>query len=261
MSQFDCPSAAALDRIKMEELPISPAARVSTRIVEIGGILAELIGFKGAATSGDLFSKLAEIAPAKDGANLLYFADWVVWDIRKLYELFGRNEQKWKEIEERARSERAGEVLSNATLHVPRTNVDSRLRRLAHIFANGLESGDLEPESTDDMMRAAVELSGWDVLVLANMYETQGRIVTYGYSSHKWSEQIGVIWENWHRIFGIAEGQHLRLRSALSRLQSAGFIAEIQTSFVKDGTLARQPFGLLEDGVRFFERIQEIGEG
>ncbi len=228
--------------------------------MEIGGILAELVGFKGAATSSDLFSKLAQVAPAKDGANLLYFAEWVVWDLRKLYELFRQNEQKWREIEERAKSEGAGEILSSATLHVPRTNVDSRLQRLAHIFANGLDSGDLEPESTDDMMRAAVELSEWDVFVLGKMYESQGRYVSFGYSSHQWSEQIGIIWEEWPRIFGIGENQHLRLRSALSRLQSAGLIAEVQTNFVKDGSLARQPFGLLGEGAKFFARIREIGK-
>jgi hypothetical protein len=35
-------------------------------------------------------------------------------------------------------------------------------------------------------------------------------------------------------------------------------IGEAQTNFVKDGSLARQAFGLLPEGKKFYERLQEI---
>jgi len=51
------------------------------------------------------------------------------------------------------------------------TSVKDRLKRLARIVVNGVKEGDLEPESLDDMMRAATELSEPDISLLKELYE------------------------------------------------------------------------------------------
>jgi hypothetical protein len=108
------------------------------------------------------------------------------------------------------------------------------------------------------MMRAAVELTGCDVVVLRKLYDSQKLLLSSPRWSSDWSEQVGHVWTDWGSIFGFGEEQHLKLRPSLSRLQSLGLIAEVQTNFVKDGSLARQAFGLLPDGKKFYERLQEI---
>lgn len=162
------------------------------------------------------------------------------------------------ELKRRIESDEFKEGLAAAVLQTQRTKQMARLKRLALILVNGAVANDLEPESLDDMLRAAVELTDWDIFVLGKMYESQKSFVLdRRYSSHEHSQQIGVIWENWTRIFGVNESQHLKVRAALARLQSVGFISEVQTNFVRDGSLARQPFGLMPEGLTFYERLRK----
>lgn len=258
MGQYDFPSATALDRLRSEDLPTSPAARLTAKIAEFGGTLAEAIGMKGASTAGALYSKLIESAPPKDEANLLYFAEWVVWDLKKLYELQQRNEGKWKEIEERIRSTETGIVLVNATLYVPRTNVASRLQRMAHIFVNGVNLGDLEPERTDDMMRAAIELNDIDLTILRRIYDRQVKLLEiHERLSSEWAQQVGHGWTN---DFACLDAEK-SARSSLSKLQSFGFVGRVTSNIVATGELRTQPYGLLPEGKVFCERIQEVAKG
>lgn len=163
------------------------------------------------------------------------------------------------EIKRRLESKEFKDAMASASLQALRTTQRDRLKRLALILANGVKDGDLKPEGTDDMMRAAVELTDWDIFVLSKMYDSQKGVLSGRRWSHDWSEQVGRIWTNWNQIFGVGEDEHLKLRSAFSRLQSVGLIAEAQTNFVKDGSLARQAFGLLPEGKGFYERLQGIG--
>jgi hypothetical protein len=258
MGQFDFPSAAALDRLKKDEAPVSPGTRLSASIARIGGTLVEAIGFKGASAAGDLYAQLTDVAPDKDSANLLYFAEWVVWDIRKLYEI---SDEIRKLVEERIRTESAGQVLANATLYVPRTNIETRLQRLAHIFANGLRCGELEPESTDDMMRAAVELKEADVALLSKIYESQISLLNQqlrvpGQSPDGWHGNIQSVWRDFVNHGGLNPQEHLSYRSSFSRLESLGLIQYLNSA----GTygVGRDIYALLAEGKRFCERVSKI---
>lgn len=253
MSQFDSSSAAALAQIKLDvSLPVDAAV---SRVAGIGSRLLELGGFLGAATLNDLIQELKKLAANKDEANLVYFGEALVDDISRLYRL---NDEMRKTADELLKGKEFHQAVENATLHITRTNVEVRIQRVAILITNGVKLRDLEPDSLDDMMRAAVELTEWDIFVLGKMYDSQKQILLNQNWSHNWSEQVGNTWTNWNAIFGVGEQQHLKLRSALARLQSIGLIAEVQTNFVKDGSLARQAFGLLPEGKRFFERISEI---
>ncbi len=162
------------------------------------------------------------------------------------------------EIKSRIESPEFKNGMASASLQALRTTQGDRLKRLALILANGVKEGDLGSEVLDDMMRAAVELTDWDVFVLGKMYESQKHLLSNHTSSFDWSQQVGHVWVDWNRILNLGEDQHLKVRSALSRLQSVGLVAEAQTNFVKDGSLARQAFGLLPEGKKFYERLQEI---
>ena len=175
MEQFEFNSAAALDRLEKEELFGSWTGELASNIALIGGILAELAGASSAAAFGHLYRDV-EGTRGRERArlNLVYFGRAVVVDIRRLYRL---SEEVRRAVEENLKKKEAGEVLANATLYVPRTNVESRIRRLTHIFANGVRTGELEPESTDDMLRAVVELKEADVIMLGKIYESQSAFI------------------------------------------------------------------------------------
>lgn len=256
MGQFDSASEAALARLKSEGLSASGVDKAASSVVSVGSKLLELAGLAGAATLADLILLLKGLAASKDEANLVYFGEALVEDIRCLYRM---NSETRLLVEDQIKSKAFDQAVANATLHITRTNVEVRLNRVALLIANGVRNRDLEQESLDDMMRAAVELTTWDIEVLGKIYESQKHLVASRMWSSEWSGQVGHVWSNWGSIFGLGEDQHIRLRSALSRLQSIGLIAEVQTNFARDGSLARQAFGLLPEGKKFYERLQEIG--
>jgi hypothetical protein len=255
MGQFDSPAEAALERLKSESLSSSPVEEKVDKLLTLGGIILEAVGVKGASGSTRFFTTLKNLAANKDEGNLIYFGDALNDDIRRLYRLYESLKQRF---DERLSSPEFTAVVANATLYITRTNVESRLKRLAHLITNGVKEDDLEPESLDDMMRAAVELTDWDVIVLGKMFESQKQILSNRNSSYDWSTNVGHIWSDWGRVFSLGEEQHIKLRPSLSRLQSLGLIAEAQTNFTKDGSLARQAFGLLPEGMKLYERLQEI---
>jgi hypothetical protein len=255
MGQFDLETDAALTQISWEELSKTPGGEFA----EIIGDLIALTGVAGplavAGGATNLLLKVRRLAGASYTSNLIYTITAVRNDLRTLYE---RNEQLRNRIESLPTDPKYAEAISALALCAMHTSVKDRLKRLARIVVNGVKEDDLEPESLDDMMRAAVELTDWDVFILGKMYESQKNLLANRNWSSGWSEQVGHIWTDWNRIFGLAEDQHLKIRSALSRLQSVGLIAEAQTNFVKDGSLARQAFGLLPEGKKFYEQLQEI---
>jgi len=255
MGQFDSPTEAALARIKSESLASSSVNGAVDKVANLGGFILELIGVTGASGGIDFLTALKNLAADKDESNLIYFGDALIDDIRRLYRLHKELKQQFDEC---INSPEFSAVVANATLHITRTNVVSRLKRLAHLITNGVNESDIEPESLDDMMRAAVELTDWDIIVLGKMYKSQKQLLSNPNGSSDWSEQVGLNWTNWGIIFGIGENQHLKIRPSLARLQSLGLIAEAQTHFVKDGSLATQAYGLLLEGKKFYERLQEI---
>lgn len=253
MGQFDLQTDAALGQINYEELSKSPGG-------EFAAVVGDLLALNGAggplaAVGGisNLLLRIRKLAGASYASNLIYAVTAVRNDLADLY-------AKHSELRERIKSlpsdPRFAEAVSSLALQAMHTSIRARLSRLARIIVNGVKENDLEPESLDDMMRAAASLTEWDFEVLGRMCSSQKSLVSSRRMSFEWSEQVGHIWTNWNNVFGIGEDQHLRLRGALSRLQSLGLIAEVQTNFVKDGSLARQAYGLLPEGERLYERLK-----
>ena len=85
MRQFDSPTEAALTQLKIEHAAISPVDVVVERVAGIASKILELAGFQGASVTSDLVFSLKGIAATKDEGNLIYFAEALVDDIRRLY--------------------------------------------------------------------------------------------------------------------------------------------------------------------------------
>ncbi|MGA2252824.1 hypothetical protein [Terracidiphilus sp.] len=254
MGQFDSPSEGALSRLKSESLSASVVDNPASSLASIGAKILELAAFTGISTLTDLLLTLKSIAAGKDEANLIYFGEALVDDFRRLYRL---NEETRRILKDQLSSKEFDQAVANATLHIVRTNVEVRLKRLANLLANGVKSQDLEPESLDDMMRAAVELKDRDIELLKKLYKSQvGLLTSQQALSSDWSQQVAASWAN---NFSFLDASNSRdARSSLMRLQSVGLVQEVRTMMTPTGRAAAQPFGLLPDGMKFYERLQEI---
>lgn len=260
MGQFDLETDAALLQLNFEELSTTPGGEFA----EIISDLLALIGTGGlwavAGGASNLLLKVRKLAGASYASNLIFAITIVRNDLKDLYE-------KHAELRERIESLRTdpkfAEAISALALRAMQTSVKGRLNRLARIVVNGVKDGDLEPESLDDMMRAAVELTEHDILVLRSIYEMQVYFFTPAEMEKPYNFRIDAIrsrWKTWWEQEGTAylvDGG-AAFRSSTVRLQSTELIAAIGLVHVLTGPSVND-FELLFDGKKFYERLQEIG--
>jgi hypothetical protein len=129
---------------------------------------------------------------------------------------------------------------------------------------NGVKENDLKPESLDDMMRAAVELTDDDINVLGLIYEMQNHLFSPQDMRKEYRFRIDAIrslwvqhWDNQaHSSYQGIRG--LAFNSSCSRLQSAGLMSSIGTKTILRGPTMHD-YELLPEGKKFYERLQEIG--
>ena len=225
------------------------AVGLATGSVAIGNI-AKAFGIARRFTSGVGVATLEE--------NLNHLGDATEAALSRVEKNLDAQGVRIGEIERRLNSEEFLEGIKAATLQAQRTKDKKRLERMALILANGVAENDLEPESLDDMMRAAAELRDADIGLLGKIYETQsGLMKNQKYSSSEWSLQIGYGWVQ--SFQWLDSPQHLGARASLARLQALGLITQVETNIARNGFIAHQPFGLLTEGKKFYERLQEIG--
>ena len=159
-------------------------------------------------------------------------------------------------FQRRIESEQFSKYLASGVLQTQRTTQESRLKRMAWIIANGLKENDLDLESGDDMMRAAVELKDADIALLARIYGLQAFIIRDGTSSdadrlHRiatdWTARTKLNPENGGIDSAASRGSIVRLQAqAFVQIRTPGFDAGAEIVV------------LMEDGARFFERVQEV---
>jgi hypothetical protein len=254
MGQFDSPGEAALARLKNEALSLSAVDGVVDKVSGLGGIILEAVGFKGASGAVKFLSTLKSLAADKDEGNLIYFGEALIDDIRRLYRLYENLKQRF---DENVNSSAFDAVVANATLHITRTNIESRLKRLAHLIANGVKEDDLGPEGLDDMMRAAVELKDADVVLLGKIYDSQKSLIKQrGLNPSNWFGQIQTYWNAFVDSGALDASKHLVYRSSFSRLESHGLIQKFRE--ISTAGVGLEPYALLEEGLKFYERLQEI---
>jgi hypothetical protein len=119
-------------------------------------------------------------------------------------------------------------------------------------LANSVEANSLDPDTIDDLARAAVELNDWDIQLLNDVRECEVTFTDAAGYLFMW-------WQEYWRTFPAKypKRTHRAAAGSLGRLQSFGFI------YGAEGTsLAASPVSVLyrlsEDGERFLRRIEAI---
>jgi hypothetical protein len=120
------------------------------------------------------------------------------------------------------------------------------------ILANSVEADNLDPDTIDDLARAAVELTDWDIQLLNDVRECEATFTDASGYLFMW-------WQEYWRTFPTKypKRTHRAAAGSLGRLQSFGFI------YGAEGTsLAASPVSVLyrlsEDGERFLKRIEAL---
>jgi hypothetical protein len=248
MGQFDLETDAVLTQLNYEDLSKTPGGEFA----EVVGDLLALTGIAGplAAAGGasNFFLKLRRLAGASYASNLIYAINAVRNDLKTLYE---RDAELRERVESLQTDPKFAEAISAVALRAMQTSVKQRLSRLARIVVNGVKEGDLEPESLDDMMRAAVELKALDLQLLGDIYRALPNI------SHEL--QLYMFWENyWKEAPAKYAGKSIgSIASGFERLESHGLIFRLRRN-APDGSPTGNIHQITDDGKKFYQRLQEI---
>jgi hypothetical protein len=246
MRQFESLSKSPVGPLLTGVETVAQAASLVTS-APIAGVIAKSLGIAKRFTSGLGVATLDE--------NIDHLGRATEMAISRVSEKF---EAEASQIQERIESPEFLEGVSAAVLQAQRTKQKKRLERMAWILANGVAENDLEPESLDDMMRAALELKERDVLALGLICSRQAKILS---DAEKWPQHwFDSVRKDW-QASGLNESgksDHVGLKSSLSRLAAFGFIIAIPPATTTNSP-GREPFALLREGKRFYERLQEIG--
>ncbi len=192
-----------------------------------------------------LFAKLTEEAILRHEERLIFLEA-----VPKEAEKFQR----------RAESKEFLQLLASGVLQTQRTTQENRLRRMAWIIANGVSEGDLDPESGDDMMRVAVELKDADITLLGKIFVSQRSLLQQqrGRDTTYWFGELQGVWDEFVKSGALDARNHLVYRSSFSRLESRGLIQKFRE--ISTAGVGLEPYVLLEEGLKFYERLQEISD-
>jgi hypothetical protein len=168
------------------------------------------------------------------------------------------HESEQKRFEERIRSQEAETARLSALFHGLRSSDPQKHRRLGALTVACIFADDMLPERLDDVMRAGVELSESDIFLLGRIYKLQVHIIRDSTSSD--SDRLQRITSDWTTRTKLkSENGGIELskcRGSLARLQAQAFL-QLRTPGFDAGA---EIVVLLEDGARFYERLQETGK-
>ncbi len=259
MGQYDLATEAALSQLKSDELAKTPGGE----FVDLVNDLLSLVGVKGptgiASGASNLLLKVRRLAGASYADNLIFAISAVRDDLKSLYKKHAELRERIESLENEPKFIEAISALALRAMH---TSVKDRLKRLARIVVNGVKENDLEPESLDDMMRAAVELTEKDLLELGVFCFRQTKILAVAESSPmQWHENVRNDWQQ-RTIANSVAFRERRLSyldhiGSCPRLAAFGFIVAISprgTSNSPEDT----PYALLPQGKQYYERLQDI---
>jgi len=256
MGQFDSATGAALKQLNFEQMSKTPGGEFA----EIIGDLMALSGVAGplaiAGAASNLLLKIRGLAGASYASNLIFAITAVSEDLKTLRETHAELRAR---IDALPTNPKFAEAIGALALRAMHTSVKDRLKRLAHIVVNGVKEDDLEQEGLDDMMRAAVELNGEDIIFLGNLYKWQKQILSEKrMTPDKWFSDIQRAHNNLVESGVLNPAEHLKYRSSYSRLESLGLIQEIP-SITNHYGVGYDLYALLMEGKTCYERLQEIG--
>lgn len=274
MNQFDDEFAARQNRRLMESLHESP---VTSRIVDVADATSA-----AAAAGSVLVPPLATaLVPAGIGAAVLGAfgralrlgkptAEKMVENlesdtdnqVRRIWNQLDRDSERQCQFEVRLNSNEAQVAMLNEFFHGLRTSDRAKHSRLAIVTVNSIFEGDMDEESLDTVMRAAVELKQYDLELLAEIYDMQVRIIV---TDHWAAKDVGEKWnilaaywqtywdQNLKKYRGL-EGS--RFIGSFSRLEALGMIAPGPNRSSASSPVATC-YLLLPDGIKLHQRLKE----
>jgi len=243
--------AADNQRRELEELHKAPGARIvaavktAISIVPGGGPLANAIG---------LSTIMMEMGVSTVAENIDFLGRATADALARIERRLEAQGITVEEIAKRYSRPEFAASLEAAILQTQRTRQRERLIRLASILGHSVEVDEIDPETIDDLARAAVELTDWDVQLLKDLRECESTYTdASGYLFAWWQEY-------WRRFPDKYPNRTTRAAAAsFGRLQSFGFV------YGAEGTSqAASPvpvhYRLSEDGERFLSRIEALQE-
>ena len=259
-NQFDGELAALQSRREMESLSTSSVSSVLSEI-------ADVVGQFGVPGAG-LFAKVLKSSqtPVEKVVEQVENGAYIeIARIRKHYEeqntRLGEHDARFKEFEARLRSQEAQSAYLGAVLHGLRTSDPRKHIRLGTLTINCVYCDDLEPESLDGMMRAAVELTERDIFELGAFISRQSAILAQAEKlPMQWYDNVRRHWQAWaienSAAFRSGKLSYFELNSSRSKLAAFGFIIAIPAAGTTNSPDVF-PYALLPEGKRFYERLQE----
>jgi hypothetical protein len=172
------------------------------------------------------------------------------------------HDKELKELWETLQSLEAQKAYRAAVFHGMRTSDPAKHAKLGALTINCVFENDLNAESLDGMMRAAVELTEHDVKVLSSVYKMQIHLFSPREIEKEYSwriTEIHSLWDNWWENQSRPSYQGINgmnLNGSFARLQSAGLIGSIGTTSILHGSTMND-YELLPDGKKFYERLQK----
>jgi len=259
MGQLDNEVAALNKQWEFEELSRSPTGKVLSAAAKVVGTAADVAGLSligGVAKVIGVGEKICALGVPTVDKNFRLLGDATEDALSRVEMALVAQGTTVEEIQQRIASPQFEQNLAAAVLQTQRTTQESRLRRMAWLLANGVKENDLEPESLDDMLRAAVELTDRDILVLRTVAETQATTATFFplTSSDGTINRPREVWQELERRGLITLKNQMEIRSSLERLRSMGFGAEIQTT----DSIWLPRFLVTPVGEKFITRLREI---
>jgi hypothetical protein len=253
-NQFDGELSALRHQRKMDDLGESP---VVDQVLDVTVKIAEKAGlppFMG------LFRKALRLGQPSIEKMVGDLESAAFEEIRRIWEHLHGQEKRQKEFEARLNSHEAQVAYLSACFHGLRTSDPQKHSRLARLTINCIFVDDLKSESLDGMMRAAVELKDADLIMLGKLYQLWkplldrvDRTKHATSSSPNFHNEFQNVWHNFGRSLNPSE--QLEYRGSFARLQSHGMIQQVGFS---NNEVGREPYVLLEDGAKFYERLPEI---
>lgn len=238
-------------RREFEELSKVPGGKIVTSVKNVislvpgGGPLANAIGLSKA---------MMDMGLSTVEENIDYLGKATATALDRIENKLEMQGVRVEEIAQRYNGPEFAASIEAIVLQTQRTRQKTRLRRLASILANSVEADNLDPDTIDDLARAAVELTDWDIQLLNDVRDCDSNV-------NDASGHLFMWWQEYWRTFATKYPNRTQRAAAgsLGRLQSFGFI------YGAEGTsLAASPVSVLyrlsEDGERFLKRIEALQE-
>jgi hypothetical protein len=255
-SQYDGELAALRHQREMESLSVSPGVN---SVLDATANFADMLGLPGAG----LFRKALKSGQTPVETLLEQLETAAIDEIRRIWNCIEGQQMRLREFEGRLQSQEAQSVYLSAIFHGLRTSDPKKQSRLGILTINCIYANDVEPESLDEMMRAAVELKEADLMLLSDMYEMQSPFMrTDQWLNKQINERWNILSGYWQRYWDQNQARYRglegeRLMGSFGKLEYLGLIAPGPNRSSASSPVA-SCYLLLPDGMRFYERHLEI---